>query len=173
MGSFSAKMAWYRSDGTGAAPHFSIVDSVLVEITRGSNTTPALGDVDGDGDLDLFVGEASGTLNFYRNDGGPGRPLFTLVSDVFDSIDVGRRSAPALTDIDRDGDLDLLVGSDDRGVVLFRNVGTKTAPRFVEDAAFKVDVPPLASPSFGDLDGDGVLEMVVGNTGGGAVYLRR
>ena len=110
MGSFSAKMAWYRSDGTGAAPHFTIVDSVLVEITRGSNTTPALGDVDGDGDLDLFVGEASGTLNFYRNDGGPSRPLFTLVSDVYDSIDVGRRSAPALVDIDRDGDLDLLVG---------------------------------------------------------------
>jgi hypothetical protein len=68
------------------------------------------------------------------------------VSDVFDSIDVGRRSAPALADIDKDGDLDLLVGSDDRGVVLFRNKGTKTEPRFVEDPAFRPDVPPLASP---------------------------
>ena len=171
MGSFSAKMAWYRSDGTGAAPHFSIADSVLVEITRGSNTTPALGDIDGDGDLDLFVGEASGTLNYYRNDGGPSRPLFSLVSDVFDSIDVGRRSAPALADIDKDGDLDLLVGSDDRGVVLFRNSGTRTEPRFVEDPAFRPDVPPLASPTFGDLDGDGVMEMIVGNTGGGVVFL--
>ena len=173
MGSFSAKMAWYRSDGTSTAPHFTIADSLLVEISRGSNTTPALGDVDGDGDLDLFVGEASGTLNFYRNDGGPTRPLFTLVSDVYDSIDVGRRSAPALADIDRDGDLDLLVGSDDRGVVLFRNEGTKTGARFAEDTSFKVDVPPLASPAFGDLDGDGVLEMMVGNTGGGAVLLKR
>jgi hypothetical protein len=171
MGSFSAKMAWYRSDGTGASPHFSIVDSVLVEITRGSNATPALGDVDGDGDLDLFVGEASGTLNFYRNDGGPSRPMFVLMSDVYDSIDVGRRSAPALADIDGDGDLDLFVGSDDRGIVLFRNQGTKSEPRFVEDTAFAVAVPPLASPSFGDLDGDGQLELIVGNTGGGAVYL--
>ena len=134
---------------------------------RGQQHDAGTGDVDGDGDLDLFVGEASGTLNFYRNDGGPGRPLFTLVSDVFDSIDVGRRSAPTLADLDRDGDLDLLVGSDDRGVVLFRNEGTKTAARFVEDTSFKVDVPPLASPVFGDMDGDGLLEMVVGNTGGG------
>lgn len=171
MGSFSAKMAWYKSDGTSASPHFAMADSVLLEITRGSNTTPALGDIDGDGDLDLFVGEASGTLNYYKNDGGPSRPLFTLVSEVYDSIDVGRRSAPTLADIDKDGDLDLLVGSDDRGVVLFRNTGTRTVPRFVEDPAFKLDVPPLASPAFGDLDGDGQLELIVGNVGGGAVYL--
>lgn len=173
MGSFSARLAWYHNEGGAPVPGFRLADSALVEITRGSNTTPALGDVDGDGDLDLFVGEASGTLNFYRNDGGPTRPAFTLVSDQFDSLDVGRRSAPALADIDGDGDLDLLVGSDDRGVVLFRNVGTRTAPRFVEDALFVVEVPPLAAPAFGDLDGDGMLEMVVGNTGGGVVYLKR
>ena len=95
------------------------------------------------------------------------------MSDDFDAIDVGRRSAPALADLDGDGDLDLLVGSDDRGVVLFRNEGTKTEARFAEDTSFKVDVPPLASPAFGDLDGDGVLEMVVGNTGGGAVLLSK
>ncbi len=173
MGSFNAKMAWYRNDGGTPVPQFTMVDSALVEITRGSNTTPALGDIDGDGDLDLFVGEASGTLNFYRNDGGPRRPLFTLVSDQFDSLDVGRRSSPALADIDGDGDLDLLVGSDDRGIVLYRNVGTKTAPRFVEDATFTLDVPPLSAPAFGDLDGDGVLELMVGNNGGGVVFFRR
>lgn len=172
MGSFGAKLACYHNAGGPGMPSYTLVDSALVEITRGSNTTPALGDIDGDGDLDLFIGEASGTLNFYRNDGGPTRPLFTLVSDMYDSLDVGRRSAPALVDIDGDGDLDLVVGSDDRGLVLYRNEGTRTSPHFVEDRSFRVDVPPIAAPSFGDLDGDGVLEVLVGNAGGGVVLLK-
>ena len=106
-------------------------------ITRGSQTTPTLGDVDGDGDLDLMIGEASGVLNFYRNDGTRSAPTFTLVSDEFQAIDVGRRSAPAFADLDGDGDLDLLVGSDDQGLTLFANQGTTSEARWVRDESFK------------------------------------
>jgi hypothetical protein len=173
LGTWSARVGYYRNDGGRTAPGFVVVDSALVTLTRGSNTTPALGDVDGDGDLDLFVGEASGALNFYRNDGGPGGPRFVLVSDTFDGIDVGRRSAPSLADIDGDRDLDLLVGSDGEGVLLFRNEGSRSIPRFLRDQRFRLAVPPLAAPAFGDLDGDGDLDLVVGGVGGGATYFER
>jgi hypothetical protein len=173
LGSWSARVGYYRNEGGGPVPAFAAVDTALVTITRGSNTTPALGDVDGDGDLDLFVGEASGALNFYRNEGDPRAPRFVLVSDTFDAIDVGRRSAPALADVDGDGDLDLVVGSDADGLLLFRNAGTRTAPRFVRDETFRLDVPPFATPALGDLDGDGDLDLVVGGVGGGAVYFER
>jgi hypothetical protein len=99
------------------------VDTALVTITRGSNTVPTLGDLDGDGDLDLIVGESSGWLNYYRNTGTRERPVFTLVSDEYDGIKVGRRSAPLLLDLDRDGDLDLIVGSELDGLAVFRNLG--------------------------------------------------
>jgi hypothetical protein len=170
LGTWSARVGYYRNDGTRSAPAFTPVDTALITITRGSNTTPALGDVDGDGDLDLLVGEASGALNFYRNDGGPATPRLVLVSDTFDGIDVGRRSAPTLADVDGDGDLDLLVGSDAEGVLLFRNEGSRSIPRFLRDPRFRLDVPPLAAPAAGDLDGDGDLDLVVGGVGGGATF---
>ncbi len=168
LGSFGAKLSLWKRTGLDprGIPQFNRVDSALVEITRGSNTTPALGDLDGDGDLDLLIGEASGTLNYYRNDGTIRAPQFTLVSDQYDSLDVGRRSAPFLADIDGDGDLDLLVGSDDQGVVLYRNQGTKAEPRFVRDPGFSVDVPPLSSPVL--VNG----QLVVGNAGGGIVWMK-
>ncbi len=168
LGQWGSRLGWYRI----ASGRIEPVDTALVTITRGSNTVPALGDLDGDGDLDLVIGESSGALNYYRNDGGPARPAFTLVSDEWQGIDVGRRSAPLLADLDRDGDLDLLVGSESGGLALFRNTGSRTAPHFERDRAFAPDVPGLAAPAAGDLDGDGALDLVVGGIGGGAVYLR-
>jgi hypothetical protein len=169
MGQWGPRLAWYRGTDRG----YAVVDTALVTITRGSNTVPTLGDLDGDGDLDLMVGESSGWLNYYRNDGGPSGPRFALVSDEFDGIQLGRRSAPLLSDLDGDGDLDLLIGSESNGLALFRNQGTRTAPRLVRDSTFSVPAPMLAAPAAGDLDGDGDLDLVVGGAGGGAVYLEQ
>ncbi len=169
MGQWGPRLAWYRGTAHGHEP----VDTALVTITRGSNTVPTLGDLDGDGDLDLIVGESSGWLNYYRNDGGASEPRFALVSDEFQRIQLGRRSAPLLSDLDGDGDLDLLVGSESNGLALFRNEGTRTVPRLARDSAFSVPAPVLAAPAAGDLDGDGDLDLVVGGAGGGAVYLEQ
>jgi hypothetical protein len=169
VGSFSARVAFARND----AGALTLVDSALVTIPRGSNTTPTLGDLDGDGDLDLLVGEASGAINHYRNDGSRSAGAFTLVTESFEEIKLGRRSVPHLSDVDGDGDLDLFVGTDEGGLALFRNEGTRTAWRFVREAGFAAEVPPMSAPAAGDLDGDGRVELVVGNSGGGLLYLRR
>jgi hypothetical protein len=169
LGQWGAQLAWYRQRDGGFEP----VDTALVTITRGSNTAPTLGDLDGDGDLDLMIGESSGWINYYRNTGTRQRPEFTLVSDEFDGVKVGRRSAPLLVDLDEDGDLDLLVGSELDGLTLFRNRGSRSAPRFERDSTRLPSLPALATPAAGDFDGDGDLDLVIGNVGGGAVYLER
>ena len=169
LGQWMSRVAYYR----GAGGQVSLVDSALVTLTRGSNTTPALGDLDGDGDLDLLIGEASGSLNYYRNDGTRTAPRFTLVSDEWEDLRLGRRSAPALADLDGDGDLDLLVGWELTGVVAFRNDGSRAEARFMKEPWFTLPVSALAAPAVGDLDGDGRADIVVGNVGGGAVYYAR
>ena len=172
LGTWNTGIAWYRNDGSRTAAKLTLVDSAFVTLTRGSNPSPALGDIDGDGDLDLFVGESSGELNFYRNEGSRTEPGFVLVDENFDRIDAGRRSYPTLVDIDGDGDLDLVLGSEDGGAQLYRNEGSRTEPRFVRDAAFNLPLPNFSTPAFADIDGDGDLDIFSGGLGGGVTFLR-
>jgi hypothetical protein len=150
-----------------------MADSALIVLTRGSNTAPALADLDGDGDLDMLVGEASGQLNLYRNVGTRTAPRFELVSDTFLGIDVGRRSTPAFVDLDGRGTLDLLLGSEDGGVQRWRNVSAGGEVRFVRDSSFVLDSDAYSAPAAGDVDGDGRPELVVGGISGGAWWFRR
>ena len=167
LGTWEDELRFLRNDATDGSLQLSVADSAVVTLTRGRNATPALGDVDGDGDLDLFIGETSGTLNFYENTGSRQEPVFTLVDDEFGRIDVGRRSMPLLRDMDEDGDLDLVVGSESEGVSLYRNVGSVTSPDFVEAGLLGIEDFRFASPALGDLDGDGDDDVLLGGGSGG------
>jgi FG-GAP-like repeat len=167
MGTWRDRVQWWRNITSAGAPRFELADSALVVLTRGSNTTPALADLDGDGDLDLIVGEASGQLNFYRNVGTRVAPRFDLVSDTFLGIDVGRRSTPVLHDVDGDGAPDLLLGSEDGGVQWWRNTSVGGVVSFAPGTGLSVDTDLYSSPAMGDVDHDGVPDLVVGGQSGG------
>jgi hypothetical protein len=173
VGTWNAGVALYLNEGTRTEPEFVLQDTTFVRLTRGSNSAPALTDVDGDGDLDLFIGESSGELNFYRNVGTPLVPSFELVSDRFGEIDVGRRSFPAFADVDGDGDQDLLLGREEGGVLLYLRVGSTAdgEPVFVLDSTFTLPLPNYSTPSFVDIDGDGDLDVFSGGLGGGLIFL--
>jgi len=167
LGTWEDAIRLYDNVATDGSISLALVDSAVVTLTRGRNATPALGDIDGDGDLDLFVGESSGTLNYFENTGSPTRAEFTLVNDEYGDFDVGRRSLPVLHDFDDDGDLDLVVGSESEGVRLFRNVGTPQSPSFVDEGLLGVPDFGFAAPAFADLDGDGDHDLILGGSRGG------
>jgi hypothetical protein len=167
LGHWGPALALHRNQGDGT---FALVDSTFVRITRGSNTVPTLGDLDGDGLLDLLVGKSSGWISHYRNVGTPSEPRFELVTDEFAGIRAGRRSAPHLVDLDGNGLLDLLVGNDVGEVRLYRNVGTPREPAFQEDPELRITTGGFAVPAAGDLTGDGRMEILVGGVSGGVFY---
>ena len=169
LGTWRHGVHHYRNDGGDGAHPFVLADSALVELGRGSNATPAAGDLDGDGDADLIVGESSGELNHYRNVGDPGTPRFELVTEKLGGFDAGRRSYPTLQDVDADGDLDLLVGTEAGPPVLYRNVGSASDARFEEDPTYTLPLFPFSIPRLTDLDGDGRAELLSGTLGGGVV----
>ena len=170
MGSWRNRVALHRNQGSAAEPDFVAEDTAFVTLTRGGNTTPALVDIDADGDLDLFVGEGSGTINYYRNTGTALAPAFELISDNYDGIDVGRRSFPVFEDLDGDGDLDMVVGRDAGVPAFYRNTGTPEEPVFEIDDSFAPDLDGLSTPAFADIDGDGDRDLFSGGTGGGVMF---
>ncbi|KAH8073921.1 DNA-directed 5'-3' RNA polymerase [Aureococcus anophagefferens] len=117
---------------------------------------PAYGDLDGDGDLDLVVGEENGDLSYYKNVGSAASPSYMFFFDSanpFDGINVPSKSMPALGDIDGDGDLDLVVGY------------THTSPFHMIDDADGAK-GSYSTPAFVDIDSDGDLDLVVGQLDG-------
>jgi uncharacterized protein (DUF2141 family) len=172
LGTWNEGVHVYRNQGQPGKPVFTRDTTLNIRFERGSNFTPAVADIDGDGDLDLLVGEASGELNLVRNIGSATTPAFQVESEAYQGVDAGRRSHPALADLDGDGDLDLVLGSENGGVVYFRNDGSAREPRYVT-AELRLPLPPHAAPVFVDLNGNGRDELVTGSLSGGLTFWQR
>lgn len=132
-------------------------------VPDGFESTPAAGDIDGDGDLEIVIGGNDRRLHAWHHNGAyvQGWPV-----DRSNSLWRGSMSSPALADIDRDGILEIIIGTysyptpacPNPYLFLAMNGNTSLLPGF---PVYTTEVI-RSSPAIGDINGDGWLDIVVG-----------
>jgi hypothetical protein len=153
---------------------------------------PAVGDLDGDGSLEIVDADLDGSVYVWSSDGTRlatmhSNPAFSqdtaAAQDKFNRTQPGFASAPALGDLDGDGTLEIVAAGMDRHVYAWHADGAPVAgfPVLVVDPATVGSVDPtshhvtfaggtgveeggslIATPTLADLDGDGLDDIVIG-----------
>ncbi len=170
FGELYGNLVFFQNTGSASAGAFAPSTTNPFGLSDiGTNSSPSFADIDGDGDLDAFVGEYSGDINFFENTGSASLPSFTFpAANPFGISGTYALSntSPALGDIDGDGDFDLFIGDSNGNSTFFENTGTSSAPAFAASSTNPfglADVGSNASANLADIDGDGDLDAFIGD----------
>jgi hypothetical protein len=184
-GSWPGEIWFFRRlpDGKFAAGE-QLKDRNGKPLNAGSGSSVFAVDWDGDGRLDLLLGNVLGEVYWLPNKGGK-TPAFGAAQRLEAGgqvLKVNGHAAPVAADWDGDGRLDLIVGAEDGSVVWYRNIGSAGQPK-LEAARPLIPKSPCGwngddnrqpgdwglrvKPCVVDWDGDGRLDILLGDRCGG------
>ncbi len=183
----------YLNEGTAEQPVFRLHTKNFLQgqmIDLGAGAYPILFDVNQNGLLDLVVGNFGyykyswydfgmlksrylGQIAYFENIGGPGLPAFQLMdADMAGLSSLGLRGlVPAMADLTGNGLADMLVGNENGNLIFVEQLSAGNWS--VRDQAFAgIQVGAYSAPQLFDVDGDAVVDLVIGKKNGTLSYFK-
>jgi hypothetical protein len=140
---------------------------------------PVFTDVDGDLKKDMLIGKFNGRIQYWKQLTEWPNLQYQSVNSNYGTLNraPGQNANISIGDIDKDGNLDLVVGNNSGKVKIFRNFKTNTSNIFTADSTWYQNQVlnqsvfrrwgEFLSPALADLNGDTFPELAFGNLGGG------
>ncbi|MBY0432581.1 MAG: T9SS type A sorting domain-containing protein [Cyclobacteriaceae bacterium] len=185
---FKESLWYYTNTGSTQVPNFTFVKNNFLQdemIDEGDGAAPAFTDIDNDGDLDLFIGKyigdnLRGSVSFYENTGNRSAAAFKLITNDYLSLSgLGFYNIkPQFADLDGNGGIDLIFTATQQQngrtnlyyVASSSNTSSSFNGRQVQAISFNIDFNE--NVTLVDVDQDGKLDLLVGQSTGALEYWR-
>ena len=163
---------YYDNIGTPFNPIWNdsgvVNDITGVPIYVQGYASPALADMDGDGDIDLTLGSRENNLRYYENVNGE----WVYEGGTYAGITLTGHLSPALVDLTDDpriqGKYELVIGCTDGTLHYFEDIGNTTHvweedfSMFTRLGEKPIKADGMSAPAFADLNGDNLYDLFLG-----------
>lgn len=175
-GATDGNIYYYENSGSLGNPIFEEAETnPFGFMNLGLRTAPAFSDMDNDGDFDALIGSKNGTLFYFENIGSSELAEFdSLGTFLYGISSAGQDAKPSFSDLDADGDQDLIIGNTFGEFYYYENLSTGLGVKENELGIFTIYPNPANTQITIDLSyGQKLEELTIFNQIGQLIFYDR